>query len=84
MCRPPKQNLSTFFSELYKCLDKATQKYENIVLMGDINIDTENDKALGINKLLEVCDVFCLENLIKDTTSDTIYGSSSIDVIFTV
>ena len=25
--RPPKQNLSTFFSELYKCLDKATRKY---------------------------------------------------------
>ena len=51
--------------------------------MGDINIDTENDKALGITKLLEICDVFCLENLIKDTTCDTIYGSSSIDVIFT-
>ena len=27
--------------------------------------------------------MFCLENLIKDTTCDTIYGSSSIDVIFT-
>ena len=47
--RPPEQNLSTFFSELYKCLDKAIRKYENIVLMGDININTENDKALGIN-----------------------------------
>ena len=51
--------------------------------MGDIHISTENDKALGINKLSEVCDVFCLENLIKDTTCDTIYYSSSIDVIFT-
>ena len=41
-------------------------------------------KALGINKLSEVCDVFCLENFIKDTTSDTIYGSSSIDVILQI
>ena len=51
--------------------------------MGNININTKNDTALGIDKLSEVCDVFCLDNLIKDTTCDTIYGSSSIDAILT-
>ena len=43
----------------------ATRTYENIVVMGDINIDTDDDKAIGQNKLSEFCDVFGLENLIQ-------------------
>ena len=82
--RPPKTNFETFFSELNICLDKATRTYENIVLLGDINIDTEDEKAKGRTKLSEFCDIFDLENLIKGCTCDTIrYASTSIDVIMT-
>ena len=36
--------------------------------MGDIIIDTDNDKAAGINKMSKFCDVFDLENLIRGNT----------------
>ena len=29
----------------------ATRKYENIVIMGDINIDTDNDKDAGLQSV---------------------------------
>ena len=43
--------------------------------LADTYISTENDKPLGINKLSEVCDAFCIEILIKDTICDMIYSS---------
>ena len=80
--RPPGSgNLANFFSELNKCVDMATRKYENIVIMGDINIVTDNDKAAGLNKMSEFCDIFDLENLIRGNTCVTVGHASSIDVI---
>ena len=61
----------------------ATRKYENIVIMGDINIDTDNDKAAGLDKMSEFCDIFDLENLIRGNTCVTVGHASSIDVILT-
>ena len=61
--RPPKSNIANFFSELSKCVDKATRRYENVVLMGDTNIDTSEEKAIGMTKLSEFCDIFDLVNL---------------------
>ena len=82
--RPPGSgNLANFFSELNKCVDMATRKYENIVIMGDINIDTDNDKAAGLNKMSEFCDNFDLDNLIRGNTCVTVGHASSIDVILT-
>ena len=82
--RPPgSRNLANFFSELNKCVDMATRKYENIVIMGDINIDTDNDKAAGLNKMSEFCDIFDLDNLIRGNTCVTVGHASSIDVILT-
>ena len=51
--------------------------------MGDINIDTTEEKAIGMTKLSEFCDIFDLENLITDSTCETLNSSSSLDVIFT-
>ena len=61
----------------------ATRKYENIVIMGDINIDTDNDKAAGLHKMSEFCDIFDLDNLIRGNTCVTVGHASSIDVILT-
>ena len=61
----------------------ATRKYENIVIMGDINIDTDNDKAAGLNKMSEFCDIFDLDNLIRGNTCVTVGHASSIDVNLT-
>ena len=51
--------------------------------MGDINIDTDNDKAAGLNKMSEFCDIFDLDNLIRRNTCVTVGHASSIDVILT-
>ena len=64
-------------------MDKATGKYENIVIMVDINIEMDNDKAAGLNKMPEFCDVFDLENLIRRNTCVTAGHALSIDVILT-
>ena len=61
----------------------TTRKYENIVIMGDINIDTDNDKAAGLNKMSEFCDIFDLDNLIRGNTCVTVGHASSIDAILT-
>ena len=81
--RPPKSNIANFFSELSKCVDKATRRYENVVLMRDINIDTSEEKAIGMTKLSEFCDIFDLVNLITGSTCETLNSSTSLDVILT-
>ena len=58
-------------------------RYENLVLMGDINIDTSEEKAIGMTKLSEFCDIFDLESLITGSTCKTLSSSTSLDVIFT-
>ena len=70
--RPPKSNIANFFSELSKCVDKATRHYKNVVLTGDINIDTSEEKAIGMTKLSKFCDIFDLVNLITGSTYETL------------
>ena len=81
--RPPKTKLDLFFAELNKSVDKATRTYENFVVMGDINIENGEERALGMNELSEFCDIFSPENLIRGDTCVTANSSSSIDVILT-
>ena len=58
--RPPKSsNLSEFFEELTISLSKAILKYENLLIIGDFNIDVKS-KSLGFHKLDEFCDLFNL------------------------
>ena len=71
ICRPPESsNLTMFFEELKISLSKAILKYENLLIMGDFNIDVKS-KGLGYNKLDEFCDLFNLRNLIKSETCFT-------------
>ena len=81
--RPPKTKPDLFFAELNKNVDKATRTYDNIVVMGDINIDNGKERAPGLNKLSEFCDIFSLEKLIRGDTCVTANSSSSINVILT-
>ena len=57
--RPPEySNLTTFFDEIAATLRKV--KYENIILVGDFNLDTKC-RDIGTNKLVEFCDTFNLK-----------------------
>ena len=58
-------------------------KGDNIIIMGDINIDIYDQSDAGYNKLKHLCDVYNLSNLIKGKTCFMKDHQSSIDVILT-
>ena len=81
--RPPRSSINTFFSELTKFLDIIIDNYDNLLILGDLNIDSSDSQDQGINAFHDFCDVFDLRNLIKGKTCITKKHSSSIDVILT-
>ena len=82
--RPPiNTNLDLFFTELSNTLNVINKTYENIILMGDINIDTRNENTMGSKRFSNFMDVFNLKNLIKEETCFSNLHKSSIDVILT-
>ena len=63
--RPPESNnIDSFFNDLSTTLNSALDKYDNVIVMGDINIDTLNRQDTGHSKLVSFCDVFGLSNLV--------------------
>ena len=81
--RPPNpNNKNTFFDEITARLSKAAGKYENIIIMGDFNIDIKN-KGLGNGKLDTFCDLFDLTNLIHSETCLMKNHKSTIDLFLT-
>ena len=80
-CRPPDSNLDTFFVDLSVSLNQALDNYDNVVVMGDINIDTHDAQHPGYNKLASFCDIFGLSNLVTTKTCFAKSHRSSIDVI---
>ena len=77
------QNIIMFFQELSLILENVTNKYDNIILMGDINIDFHDKKCIGFKELGGFMDIFNLTNLIKDKTCFFRDHQSSIDVLLT-
>ena len=67
--RPPSpNNVVTFFEELTDSLSRAINNYDNIILMGDFNIDIKKENSIAYDKLEEFCDTFNLTNLVKSKT----------------
>ena len=58
-----KKNLTDFFKEMTISLTKVTPNYENIIVMGDFNIDIKC-KGVGSNNLSNFCDLFHLTNIV--------------------
>ena len=56
--------------------------YENIIVMGDFNIDIKC-KGVGSNNLSDFCDLFHLTNIVKSDTCFTKTHTSLIDLILT-
>ena len=81
--RPPSSDLTDFFEKLELSLNKAFSNYDNIIIMGDINIDTHDPTDCGYDKLISLCETFDLKNLIKDKTYFANTHKSSSDVILT-
>ena len=79
--RPPKSgNLDDFLTVLHLAIDKASGKYKNVVIMGDMNINTFEHSS-SLDKLNELCDTLDLYNLVKVSTCEMKGSSTSIDLI---
>ena len=78
--RPESIDRKLFFDEVNKSLSKVTKEYENLIIVGDLNIDI----AAGTDKynlLSEFCATYNLKNLVKGITCNKSQQGSSIDVI---
>ena len=64
-------------------MNSAVGKYDNVIVLGDLNIDTQNEQHPCYNKLKSFSDVMGLQNLVKEKTCSTKNYASSIDVILT-
>ena len=64
-------------------VEKALEKNENFIIMGDLNIDNQRDKGLKVDLYRKFCDTYSFQNLIKAKTCFTKSGESSLDVILT-
>ena len=62
---------------------KAIDKYENILFVGDLNIDLDKPNDDKKHFLEDLCDVFDLSNLVKDKTCFMSQEGSSIDIMLT-
>ena len=63
--RPQSEIISGFFAKLANSIDHAINTYDNVVIMGDTNVNRQDHQSQGINKLFEFCDISGLQNLIK-------------------
>ena len=66
--RPPKYDKKVFFQELPKTVSQATNKYDNILVAGDLHIDVSGSKGLNDNHFSELIDTFNLTNFVKTPT----------------
>ena len=80
--RPTPENLVSFYEELTNRLSKGSEFYENLIILGDFNIDVKV-AVREFDKLEEFCDLFNLTNLMKYETCFTRDHKSTIHLILT-
>ena len=81
--RPPStKNIKRFFEEMNEVISKALCKYENLIVMGDFNIDIKSSNS-DKDKLEYFCDLFNLTNLVHSDTCFMKNSKSTIDLILT-
>ena len=65
-------------------LCNIARKYENILILGDLNINSDNLKKGDTNShLSDLCDTFLLSNLANGITCIKSQNGTSIDVMLT-
>jgi hypothetical protein len=75
---PHKENITKFLSRISEEMDQILPKYENLLMLGDWN-STVNEESLA-----NFCEMYNLENLIKEPTCfKSTENPSSIDIILT-
>ena len=80
---PQNINKASFFNEISITLNQITNKYENFIIMEDLNIDTVDKTKGTCNYLSDLCDTFSLTNIINGKTCFKAQKGTSIDFFLT-
>ena len=82
--RPPQENNKhVFVNELSETLSKPVNSYENIIVIGDLNIDVDDTDKVRNNYLSRFVDTFSLSNLINGKTCHKNVSGTIIDIMLT-
>ena len=81
--RPPNLSKTEFFVEISVTLDKALNKYDNLLLAGDLNINTLRPTSHSSNNFSDLNDTFSLTNLVTDSTCFKSNKDTLIDLMLT-
>ena len=75
---PKKESITRFLSHVSEGLDKYIYNYDNIIILGDLNVDIPDES------MIDFCNMYNPKNLIKQPTCYKNHNNpSSIDVILT-
>lgn len=80
--RSPCGKINLFLEKLNDILDKLFKIYKNIILTGDLNINTETENT-NHRKLLDIIKMYNLQSVIKSPTRVTHHTTTTIDHIIT-
>ena len=81
--RPPNFEKKSFFEETSNSLSLIVNKYENILLVGDVSINLLDPNSDTKNHFFDLRDTFALTNLVKDKTCFKNKDGTLLDVILT-
>ena len=70
-----------FFDELNETLSKVVNSYENLIVIGDLNIDVSDPVKDGSNNLSDFVDTFSLSNFINRKTCHKNVSGTTIDIM---
>ena len=74
--KPPSMTDNIFENDCSLTLDKISSKYDNYILLGDLNFDMLCEQKCS--SLMNICDIFDLENLLKKPTCYTSNNNPSL------
>ena len=72
-----------FIEKLSQSVDQILDSYENLIILGDININSLDKSASKFRHLGDFCDTYDMTNLVKEPTCFQSETPTSIDVILT-
>ena len=81
--KPPSLSDLCFVDEFSTLLDKVFSLSDNVVVLGDLNFDMLEMTSKNPKPLSDICDIYDLTNLVKETTCHSQGNSSLVDVILT-
>ena len=73
----------TSFNEFSNNLNKAVNKYDNILVTDDLNIDFFNIKMDANNYLCDFIDAFTITNIVKSKTCFKTLNGTLLDLMLT-